>query len=356
MNDRQQSGLFRALTVRSGQIDFCSNDYLGLAKMKYPDDDSSSAWLRPDNGATGSRLLSGNSDFFMEAEEEIAAFHDAEAALLFNSGYDANLGLLGFLPQKGDTVIYDFLCHASLRDGIRLSKADAFPFIHNDLDSLRHRLARGKGKIFVVTESLFSMDGDQAPLTGMVDACLAAGAHLIVDEAHATGVIGEKGAGLCQMLGLQEKIFARVHTFGKALGCHGAVVVGSGNLKSYLVNFANPLIYSTALSPHTVMTVLNGYRRLPMMGAERRELVRLADAFQALQTGFRKLRSDSPIQGVIVPGNDNARSLSRLLSENGFDARPILHPTVPKGKERLRITLHAYNTTEKLNRLGMFLR
>jgi 8-amino-7-oxononanoate synthase len=162
-----------------------------------------------------------------EVEKQIAVFHQSETALLFNSGYDANIGLLSSVPQKGDTILYDQLCHASIRDGIRLSFANAFSFAHNDLVDLQKKMEHATGTLFIVTESVFSMDGDLCPLAELVNIAQKNKAHLIIDEAHATGVIGEKGEGLVQQLQMQDHVFARVHTFGKACGCHGAVVLGS---------------------------------------------------------------------------------------------------------------------------------
>src|SRR5207249_2240995 len=156
---------------------------------------------------------------------------------IFNSGYDANTGLLSCVPLRGDTIIYDYLSHASIRDGIRLSLALSFSFRHNDLEDLEKKLKMASGNIFVVTESVFSMDGDKAPLQQLINLCQQYHANVIVDEAHATGVIGNKGEGLVQALGLQKKCFARVHTFGKACGVHGAIILGTGILRHYLINF-----------------------------------------------------------------------------------------------------------------------
>src|SRR5690606_6123052 len=165
------------------------------------------------HGSTGSRLISGNYAIAEEAEKEISAFHGAESGLLFNSGYDANLGILSCVPRRGDTILYDSLSHASIRDGIRLGPAKSFSFRHNDLHDLERKMKNATGNVFVVTESVFSMDGDQAPLGEMSLLCDKNSAMLIVDEAHATGVVGDRGEGLVQKLGLEKKCFARVHTF-----------------------------------------------------------------------------------------------------------------------------------------------
>lgn len=349
LEERRQQNAFRILRIPSGKIDFCSNDYLGLAKQLSIDN-----WQLP-IGSTGSRLLAGNYALIEAVEQQIARFHESEAALIFNSGYDANIGMLSSVPQKGDTILYDFLSHASLRDGIKLSAAQSFAFLHNDLIDLERRLQQVSGNKFVVTESVFSMDGDICPLLEIVALCEQYKAHLIIDEAHATGVVGSKGEGLVQHLNLQQKIFARVHTFGKACGCHGAVVLGSSVLRDYLINFARSFIYSTALPPHAIAIIQKSYEIFPFMVAERKHLQDLIDYFQQATINYPKLVSLTPIQAVIVPSNDAVKQLSYTLQDEGFDIRPILYPTVPKGKERLRIVLHSFNTIEEVEKLVQLL-
>jgi 8-amino-7-oxononanoate synthase len=350
--EQRKNHAFRRLHLpESGSIDFTSNDYLGLSRVGW--DVHSEAFS---HGSGGSRLLSGNFSAAEELERTIAGFHQAPAALLFNSGYDANLGLLSAVAKEGDSIFYDILSHASLRDGIRLSKAEAFPFLHNDIEDLRRRLAQAKGSIYVVTESLFSMDGDLAPLAEMVSICEEAGAYLIVDEAHATGVIGDRGQGLVQELNLQDRIFARVHTFGKAVGCHGAAVLGSQDLKDFLINFSRPLIYTTSLPPAAVAAIQRAYARFPVMDAERDQLARLITHMQSVDIPQRKLISHSPIQGVIVSGNEEVTVMANRLQSAGMDCRPIRYPTVPKQKERIRIILHVFNTIGEIDQLAASLR
>ncbi|HLK28560.1 MAG TPA: aminotransferase class I/II-fold pyridoxal phosphate-dependent enzyme, partial [Puia sp.] len=242
LNERKEQNAFRQLRLPDHKIDFCSNDYLGIVKNNLIIwNQTENCKLKTENlrhGSTGSRLLTGNYPLIEETEKLIAKFHEAPSGLIFNSGYDANVGLLSCVPQRGDTIIYDYLSHASIRDGIRLSFAESFSFAHNRLDDLEKKLKVSKGNVFVVTESVFSMDGDCAPLNEIVSLCEKYNAHLILDEAHATGVVGEKGEGLAQHLGLHEKFFARMHTFGKAVGCHGAIVLGSKTLHDYLINFS----------------------------------------------------------------------------------------------------------------------
>lgn len=350
LKERAKEGLLRKLTLSDGLVDLCSNDYLGFAKGR--SDFNSFSFKQNFIGSTGSRLLSGNSALAEDLEIEIAKFHNAPAGLIFNSGYDANLGLFSSVPQRGDTILYDELIHASVRDGVRLSFANNFSFKHNDLTHLEDRLKKASGEIYVAVESVYSMDGDYAPLKELVKLCASYNANLIVDEAHATGVFGDKGQGRVQELGLDNKIFARVHTFGKALGCHGAIVLGSEVLKDYLVNFSRSFIYTTALPPLSLMHLMKAYERLE---TEIEKIKRLHELVAFFKTQIDKLNgkydiieSDSPIQCIIIPGNEEAKLFSDSLRKKGFDIRPILYPTVPKGKERLRICLHAFNSEKEI--------
>jgi 8-amino-7-oxononanoate synthase len=354
LEERKFNNSLRTLVDSSSSsrqlIDFCSNDYLGFSRsqkllesireqeFKYSD-------LRV--GATGSRLISGNTKFCEDLEKRIAKFHHAEAGLIFNSGYDANLGVFSSLPQRTDTVVFDQFVHASIRDGIRLSFARAFSFKHNDLEDLRRKLNSASGNIFVAVESIYSMDGDCAPLKEMTALCEEYGANLIVDEAHATGVFGNKGKGVVVELGLENRVFARVHTFGKALGCHGAIVVGSTTLRSYLINFARSFIYTTALPIHSLISISCAYNLLESEDEKIGKLKRNIRCFKEnIKPAIRKrlIESTSAIQCVIVPGNENVKEVAHEIQRAGFDVRPILHPTVPKGAERLRICIHAFNT------------
>lgn len=345
INERKAINAFRALRLPSDKVDFHSNDYLGivhhcLIQLK----DQGLA-----HGSMGSRLLSGNDALIETVEAEIAHFHQAATGLIFNTGYDANLGLLSSVPQRGDTILYDYLCHASIRDGIRLSLAKSFSFEHNNHTDLEQKLRIATGTIFIVTESVFSMDGDLANLNELVSIAEKYHAHLIVDEAHATGVIGKMGEGLVQSCRLTDRVFARIHTFGKALGCHGAIVLGSSNLKNYLINFARSFIYSTALPPIAIAAIQASYRLFPKMVNERASIQQLIHHFNMASIRFEKLHSNTPIQIVIIPGNDPVKSMANQLQNAGLDVRAILYPTVPKNSERLRIILHAFNSIEELN-------
>ncbi|MBS1488521.1 MAG: aminotransferase class I/II-fold pyridoxal phosphate-dependent enzyme [Bacteroidetes bacterium] len=347
LEHRKQEGLFRSLVISRDKIDFASNDYLGFARSSFLETNHT-----PDRfGATGSRLISGNCIEAEEAEQAIAQFHQTEAALIFNSGYAANTSL-ACLASKNDTFIADELIHASMIDGIRMSVAAKLKFKHNNADDLAIKLKKATGSKIVLIESLYSMDGDEAPLAAMAEVCRKHHAHLIVDEAHAIGVFGKKGEGLVGHLHLQDQVYACVYTFGKALGLHGAAVAGSATLKNYLINFARPFIYSTALPPLAYRHIQTAYEHLPT--ANRNQLFDLIQYFKDATTSVRKfsfLKSDSPIQGLLVSGNDQAKRLSSYLFENGIYAKAILSPSVPAGTERLRICLHTFNTREQIDLL-----
>ncbi len=349
---RRNDNAFRELRYRSNLVDFCSNDYLGIIKnnlLRNREHEHLAA------GSGGSRLIAGNYALIETVENEIALFHDAEAAIIFNSGYDANLGVLSSVPQRGDTVLYDYLSHASIRDGIRLSLAQSYAFPHNDMDALEKKLrqvvAENDKNIFIVTESVFSMDGDTCPLPQLVELSEKYHAHLVVDEAHATGVIGAKGEGLVQQQGLQKAIFCRIHTFGKACGCHGAVILGSKALRDHCINFARSFIYSTSLPEQAVANISSSYKVFPFMQKERSHLDQLVQLIQEAPLAYERLTSSTSIQGVVIPGNAAVKAKARELQDQGFDVRPILYPTVPAGQERLRIVLHAFNTEEQLRQL-----
>ncbi|MEL7220240.1 MAG: 8-amino-7-oxononanoate synthase [Bacteroidota bacterium] len=348
LSDRKLAQLYRQLpSPMDGLTDFYSNDYLGYSRLKVE------GGINETGGATGSRLISGNSRLAEEVEDHLAHFHQAEAALLFGSGYAANIGLLSAVVGRKDTIVYDKLLHASLRDGITLSRARALGFVHNDLDDLKQKIKAASGQIFVVVESIYSMDGDVAPLAQIAECCQQAGAALIVDEAHSTGVLGEKGEGQVVAEGLHSQVFARIHTFGKAIGSHGAVVVGSQLLKEYLINFARSFIYSTALPVHTLLSIQRAYRQLAV-GQELAQLQANIDFFLANFPPLlrdRLVPSTSPVQAFLCPGNEAVTALSQRLLANGMAVLPIRYPTVPAGEERLRICLHSFNTKEEMKHL-----
>jgi 8-amino-7-oxononanoate synthase len=343
LEDRMKNGGLRSLSLLGELVDFFSNDYLGFSQNSVP--------VVHQGGSTGSRLLSGNSREAEQAEATLADFFGTPAALVFNSGYDANLGFFSSVPQRGDTVLYDALVHASVRDGIRLSHADAFAFKHNDGADLTKKIARAKGTVFVAVESLYSMDGDLAPLREFSEICKSAGAKLVVDEAHAGGVLGPEGKGLVAELDLAHEVFARVFTFGKAYGAHGACVVGDEELIAYLVNFARSLIYTTAMPPAQYLEIEQAILR-SKVDLPRRQLQENLSYFREI---FRELEliSDarSPVQVIQVNDAAKAVLLAETLQQNGLAVKAILSPTVPEGAERLRICVHAFNTPEEIDRL-----
>ena len=353
LDERKAQQSFRELRLPGDKVDFCSNDYLGLARNA-----EVRAYIHtlmeerhPAHGSTGSRLLAGNYQWINDVEKDLADFHQAPAGLLYNSGYDANLGVFSCLGRKGDTIIYDQLIHASIRDGVRLSAAQSFSFFHNDIADLEKKLKNASGNTFVAVESVYSMDGDLAPLAAIAGLCTQYGAHLIVDEAHATGIIGNRGEGLVQQLQLTNACFARIHTFGKAVGCHGAVVLGSEILRDYLINFSRSFIYTTSLPPAALAAIEAGYAAFPYMQAERAQLSLLIQQFQTGLHHVELLAGNTPIQAVLTRGNEHTRKIAAALQLAGLDVRPILHPTVPKGLERLRIVLHSFNTEAEVDRL-----
>jgi 8-amino-7-oxononanoate synthase len=362
LESRIQNNSLRKLDMPNNLIDFASNDYIGFAKSETIFNETHSYLIANkiiQNGATGSRLLSGNHKVYEEAENHIAKFHRVESALIFNSGYDANVGFFGAVPQKGDLILFDELAHASIRDGIQLSNSKSYKFKHNDFEDLERLLlklstdSQQPTAIYIVTESVFSMDGDCPNLEELVQITSKYDCNLVVDEAHALGVFGENGQGLVQMLGLEEAVFARIMTFGKGLGCHGAAILGSQKLVDYLVNFARSFIYTTGLSPHSVATILVSYHNLEI---EKKALEILRENINNFNQeknilGLKPMfvRSRSAIQSAIIPGNQNVKLIANQLQEKGFDVKAILSPTVPEGQERLRFCLHSFNSKEEIS-------
>lgn len=342
---RKKEGSLRSLSLLSQAEDFFSNDYLSMAQISDQTRDFSP------QGSTGSRLLSGNSRAAMEAEAALAEFFGTASALVFNSGYDANVGLLSSLPQRGDTILYDALVHASARDGIRLSQAKALSFRHNDVSDLHRLLEKSSGTVFVVIESLYSMDGDFAPLLEIATLCQKYQALLIVDEAHTGGVFGENGRGWCAELGVESSVFARLITFGKAYGTHGAAVLGSAELTDYLVNFARSFIYTTALPPEHYTHILHQVRRVAGSNARSSLQAKIALFRSSFDPQVLPSAAQSPIQVIPCSGVARCQTQAAALQALGFAVKPILSPTVAAGSERLRICLHLHNTDQAIQRL-----
>ncbi|TXE08704.1 8-amino-7-oxononanoate synthase [Gelidibacter salicanalis] len=360
---RKKENTFRKLSPPHQLVDFASNDYLGFSMSKDIFDHThyylEEAFIFQ-NGSRGSRLLTGNHELYKDLEDLICKTHYCESALIFNSGYDANLGFFSCVPQRGDVVFYDELIHASIRDGIRLGSAHAFKFKHNDLEDLKRLCQRhlekkqNNSEVYIVTESVFSMDGDTPDLKAIATYCNAHKFRFVVDEAHAVGVFGERGIGLVHSLGIDTSIFARLITFGKALGCHGAAILGSAHLSDYLVNFSRPFIYTTALPPHSLMTIKAAYKELEQthtIEQLHKNIILFKARVSELQLQPHFIDSNSAIQCCVIPGNDQVKQVAKHLNQQGFDVKPIVSTTVPEGQERLRFCIHAYNTREEINQV-----
>lgn len=349
LHQRKESGILRSLSLSNHLIDFCSNDYLGLSTDSDFERHSAVALA---TGATGSRLISGNSQLAEETETLIADYHGWDAALIYNSGYMANVGLFSCLADRGDSFIADENIHASIIDGMRLSHTQRYKFKHNDLNDLEHKLTASSGKKIVIVESIYSMDGDEAPLQEISALCNKHNALLIVDEAHAVGVFGKKGEGLVSFYNLQKDVYACIYTYGKACGFHGAAIAGSKILRDYLINFSRSFIYTTALPPHDYLQIQKAYAILPQ--ANRNYLFELITYFRdkiKTHTMFFFMDSFCPIQGIVLGNNQATQNLAKHLQAEGFFVKAILSPTVKAGTERIRICLHAHNTHEQIDDL-----
>ncbi|MEM6643887.1 MAG: 8-amino-7-oxononanoate synthase [Bacteroidota bacterium] len=353
--ERKRLHLKRHLPILPEGIDFFSNDYLGLARSSKLEQKiaEEAANFSLTNGATGSRLLSGNSWYAENIEAQVAEYHNSEAALIYPSGYTANLGLISCLATKEVTMVMDELLHASLIDGSRLGKAPKVIFKHNDVDDLAKHLEKIQGEKLVVVESVYSMDGDLCPITEVAQICKDHQAMLIVDEAHAIGVFGKNGEGLVQGAKLEDQVMARIITYGKAPGIHGAAVVGPNWLKDYQANFSRSLIFSTAPSPHQFASIAGFYQILPELEEERQDLKALVKHFIAKREKHQGvwLPSPSHIQSIIVPGNEKVVALAEQLQKVKINALPIRKPSVKEDQERIRICLHSFNTKEEIDLL-----
>jgi len=350
LDAQRENGLLRELEVQSSGIDFISNDYLGLARSS---DSLVSGTVH--SGSGGSRLMSGNTRIAEATEAWIAEQFGADAALCFPSGYLANLGLLSAIARKNDTILYDALVHASIRDGIRLSGAHAYRFEHNNVASLLEKKAHCSGNVFVVVESLYSMDGDEAPLEALLDCCAREGWGLIVDEAHSLGIRGVQGKGMLNG-NASSALLARVLTFGKAAGDHGAAVLGSETLRSYLINFCRPFIYSTGMPDLNYVLLKKQLERLIAADGERAALWTNVNLFRDLRNRQGQLSAAGPIQQIRVSGNEAVMAMAAAMREEGFSVKGVRSPTVASGSERIRVILHSFNSPNEIERLLEFCR
>ena len=367
MTDRlaalREAGTYRTLPGGREGVDFWSNDYLGFAHTQRSGGVLTSTGELASTGgfastAPGSRLISGDHHDITALERRIADFHGQPAALLFSSGYAANLGLLSCLARRGDTIIYDALIHASIRDGIRLSGAAARRCTHNGVEDVRRLLAAAStdGQRFLVTESRFSMDGDVAPLPELAEVCAGEGAYLIVDEAHSIGIDGDQGAGLVAELRLQPQVLATVTTYGKAPAASGAAVLGNAALRDYLINFSRPFIFTTGPRPEQLAGIARGYDLLQRHQREARaKLAAVIERFST-NTFYQRVQGPTtqvqgPIQLVYPRGKGDVMDLESDLLADGYLVKGIRYPSVARGGERLRICLHAFNTLEEVDGL-----
>lgn len=382
---RSQSTIRQLTTNPPNSADFSSNDFLSLASsaelrqlfLKEIQDGTSSSIL----GSGGSRLLDGNSTDAERLERDLASFHNAEAGLLCNSGFDANVGLFSSLPQPGDVIVYDEFIHASVHDGMRLSRAGkCLSFVHNDMAALRsilklclnedEAIREGRRNVFVAVETVYSMDGDIAPLKEVVKLVKTmfpqGNGHLIVDEAHSTGIFGRNGRGLVSELGLEREVTVRLHTFGKALACNGAILLCSPLIRQYLINYARPLIYTTFMSHPALAAIKASYSFLVQgktepLAHKLKTLIRLLhDQLLELQQSLQLSPKDahllrvpevcpqSPIFSVL---SSEPKALAAYSQSHGFVVRGIVPPTVPTGTERIRVCLHAGNTPQEIEAL-----
>jgi 8-amino-7-oxononanoate synthase len=340
-------------------VNLCSNDYLGLSDSEELHAAVVEAVRTAARvGGTGSRLLSGHLHDWDRLEQEFAEFAGTEAALYFGSGYAANIGLLTSILGKDDIVFSDELNHASLIDGMRLSGAHKIIYRHLDLNDLETALRTATpgaaGRKFVVTESVFSMDGDVADVTELASLCARYGAGLILDEAHAIGVHGPNGRGIAAVANLTGEVIAMTHTCGKALASAGAFVCGSATLRDHLINHARTFIFSTAMPPYMAGQIRAALRIARRMDADRALL--LANA-RRLTTELRSQGCDtansaSQIIPIIVGANDEAIAAAEFLQNEGFAVRAIRPPTVPQNRARLRLSLTSAIAASELDRLA----
>ncbi len=346
---RQKKNLVRALAIHSDLIDFCSNDYLGFAN--HPDiiKASQEAIERYGAGSRASRLISGNFPLLEELENKLASFKGTESSLVYPSGYQTNLGLLASLIQAGDAVYVDRLAHSCLVDGVRLSPGKLRVFPHNDLEKLEALLKRSQDSParWIIVDSVYSMDGDIAPLDRLLDFAYKYNAVIVVDDAHGTGVLGEKGSGVCEHFQISPRDHAEnliiVATFGKALGTQGGAVLGSKELVDFLINESRPFIYTTGISPGPVGGTLKALQILEGDRTHVQSLRRNIQAFLRIMrdSGLEIAQEITPIIPIILGSEEKALKASKELKAQGLLIPAIRPPTVPKNTSRIRVTLRA---------------
>ncbi|MDS1309356.1 MULTISPECIES: 8-amino-7-oxononanoate synthase [Marinobacter] len=364
LEQRKQAGLYRTRRHISGPqqpvltadgqwlLSFCSNDYLGLANHSSNIEALRDALPKTGLGGAASHLVCGHHEAHHLLEERLAAFTGRSSALFFSTGYMANLGVISALVGRGDTVFSDRLNHASIIDGCILSRAKVRRYGHGDVGSLAAMLAETSGHKLVVTDGVFSMDGDVAPLRELAAVCREHGALLVVDDAHGFGVLGPRGQGSVAELGLSEEdVPVLIGTLGKAAGTSGAFVAGPEVLMDYLVQKARTYIYTTAMPPALAFATLNSIDLIERGSERRSHLQSLIDRFRqdAIALGYSLMPSRTPIQPIMVGDNWAALALSQALEERGLLVTAIRPPTVPAGEARLRVTFSAAHSHEDLD-------
>lgn len=356
LRQRELNQQKRVLVKNKWPFDFASNDYLGFARSPLLQERILQKMQTIDSiGATGSRLLTGNSALAEEVEEQIARFFGFEKALIFPCGFTLNCSLLAAFAEEHDSILMDENVHASLKNGLKLSPAPGYFFRHNDLNQLEARLSKQRSKrreIFVVLESLYSMDGDSLDLEEVLRLCEHYSARLIIDEAHAVGVLGDRGRGLVCDLSKQKETFAQVITFGKAFGCHGGALLGSRELIDYATNFCHSFIYTTGLAAYSYIAIGEALRLFEEDAKPFLDLHKKIGIFNR-ELG---IEHKTPIYSFPFEDTDRLRHSARHLQELGFGILPIYSPTVRKGTERLRVSIHAHNTDSEIEMCARELR
>jgi 8-amino-7-oxononanoate synthase len=339
---RKAEGIYRVFPDFDGTVDFYSNDYLGFARLSF---ETQVPFY------CSSRLIGGHSLAYSSLENQVADFFSVESALCFNSGYAANIGVIPALCKKNDTILYDAACHTSIKDGVRLSYAQSFKFKHNDSADLERLLEKRIGKeTFIITEGLFSMLGDVPPLDEFLYLAEKYDAKLIIDEAHSAGIFGNNGKGIVAHYST-DRIVAKLVTFGKAFGSHGAAILCSARVKEYLINFARSFIYTTAL-PAQIIERTRYIIAHNEFSFRREKLEENINLFNRLTAHYKKISHlNSPIKIIQYTDADKLKEIELKLKLNGIGCKAIFAPTVPKGEECLRIILHSFNTPSEIERL-----
>jgi 8-amino-7-oxononanoate synthase len=353
--EKEEQELLRSLSLPKG-IDFTSNDYLGLANHFEIAKTAADAYTRFGAGSKGSRLLSGNNKIFEETEKWLANWKGSEAALIFNNGYSANLGVISAICDPKTHMFCDYLIHASVLDGFAMSKGKLHRFKHNSPEDLEKKLQEvgGGGLKLIAVEAVYSMDGDIAPLKDYADLAEKYDAMLYVDEAHSDGILGPDGKGLIAKLGLGNRVDLSLTTFGKAYGTMGACVFGSKLIIDYLINYARSFIYSTAISPGTVVAIQKAVEVAVRENFRRESVLRMSANFRQkiTEAGFNCLQSETQIVPILFGTPVKAQKCKNFLLENGFNTACIRPPTVPLGTARLRINISAAHKEKDIENLA----